>query len=135
MRTPLLVCAGLVVVVSSSCSPIEGLCQKEYDCRDELGIPFEDDYPAVCKAAGEGAQAALRANAEQQCEDLANAELALAACLQVLSCEDFANFRSGNSGEHCKDLLDDRNAKAEAAGARCDAIGEAGGGEGEGEGA
>ena len=124
--------ALVAVLVSAGCPSIKELCQKEYDCQDELGVPLEDDYVAVCETATQGQLQALRKNAEQECEDLAGAEEALATCLLTLDCEQFAEYRSNPTSDSCKEARENRMAKFEAAefGAKCDGRGT---GEGEGE--
>ena len=126
------------VAALGGCNPAEGLCQKEYDCQEELGLSLEDDYVAVCAAGHEGANRALRANAEKECEDLANAQVALAGCESVLDCETLAKSRGAplTDDDSCKDLrqsLVDALGEAEG-GAACDGVDDvAAEGEGEGE--
>ena len=130
---------GLVAV--SGCNPAEAICQKEYDCQDELGMSLEDDYVEICAAGHEGTNNALRKSAEQECEDLANAQVALAGCESVLACEDLAKSRGAplTDDDNCKDLRQgavDALTAAEG-GATCDGVADAaaeGEGEGEGEG-
>ena len=126
---------------SVSCNPAESICQKEYDCQEELGMSLEDDYVDVCAAARGGANNALRQNAEQECEDLANAQLAVVTCESALSCEDLAASRATplTDDDKCKDLRQGAVDALEAAegGATCDGVDHdpaEGEGEGEGEG-
>ncbi len=122
----------------ASCSPVgPALCEKEFDCQTELEVSLEDDYKEVCGAAAEGQQNALRKNAEKQCEDLANANVALAGCELTLDCAQLAAERKGE-GEDCQKFVDDVAAALDASnnGADCDgiaAVEDDAGGEGEGE--
>jgi hypothetical protein len=139
MRKLMILLVPAVLALGTSCNPAGALCEKEYDCQTQLGLTLEDDYPAVCKARLEGADATLRANAEKPCEDLANAFAALAACESVLSCEDLAASRAApaTDNDKCKDLRQGQIDAFAAAdnGAACDGVANAGGeGEGEGEG-
>ena len=124
---------------SVSCNPAESICQKEYDCQEELGMSLEDDYVDVCAASHGGQNNALRQNAEQECEDLANALLAVVTCESALSCEDLAASRGAplTDDDKCKDLRQGAVDALEAAdaGAACDGVDhDAAEGEGEGEG-
>ncbi|MBI1947748.1 MAG: hypothetical protein HYS27_18815 [Deltaproteobacteria bacterium] len=140
-RTMMCAALGLTALWCAGCNPAESICQKEYDCQDELGLTLEDDYVDVCAASRAGANNALRQSAEQECEDLANAQLAVATCESALSCEDLAASRAAmlDEADKCKDLRQGAVDAAEAAdgGATCDGIGDPpaeGEGEGEGEG-
>ena len=130
---------GLSAFLSASCNPAEAICQKEYDCQDELGMSLEDDYVDVCQAGHQGENNALRQSAEQQCEDLANAMVAIATCESVLACEDLATSRGAplTDDDKCKDVRQGMVDALEAAGGGADCDGgadEAAEGEGEGEG-
>ena len=137
-KLTLLVVPFVAVFAAQSCSPAEGLCQKEFDCQAELELDLEDDYVAVCKAGLEGENNRLRQNAEKPCEDLANAAAALATCEAVLGCADLAASRQEplSDNDKCKDLRQGVVDALDAAdgGAACDAITDAPAeGEGEGE--
>ena len=135
------VVAGLAL---SSCGVSLGqLCDKEFDCRNEIADAtsrdLEDDYAEGCSTAQEGRQAPLRKNAEKECSDLADTESVLAGCLLLLDCEQLADFESNPSSEHCADQRqrrDDAAEKAATEASGCDGedIVVAGEGEGEGEG-
>lgn len=105
---------------------MEAACQKEYDCQAETGRALEDDYVAVCKARQEGYQNVLRQNAEQVCEDLANAELALQTCLEnlLLTCEERASYDLDPDSEVCGSMRKMRDDALEAAnfGLACDGV-------------
>lgn len=121
MRMRLFFVVSAVVVGASACPATQAFCEKEFECQDELGVEFEDDFVDVCVAQTDGQQAALRANAEPECEALANANQALAACLITLDCEKFVD------PDECKDF---RKGQADAledadGGAACDAVADA----------
>lgn len=138
MRLTVVSLALVVPALLTSCTS-GSLCEKEYDCQEELGRNLDDDYPAVCAAIVDGQQNALRKNAEKECEDLANANVALTGCLNTLDCDKLAAFAKGE-GDDCEDFkkrVDDA-LEATDGGATC--TGEAAveeeeedGGEGEGE--
>jgi hypothetical protein len=130
----------VVVPALSACDPIEGFCQKQYDCQEELGRNLEDDFPAVCAAAARSGLDALRANTEPECDELAAAQEALMVCVNLLSCEDLKKVESGD-GTVCADQKKALDKATEAArdddgSPKCDAVEPAAapGGEGEGEG-
>lgn len=108
----------VVVVAAAGCPATQAFCEKQFECQDDLGLKLEDDYVDVCVAQTDGNLAALRANAEPECEDLANAQVALAGCLLTLDCDKIADE------DECKDF---RKGVADAldatdGGAACDAI-------------
>src|SRR5690349_13190742 len=108
----------------TACNPAANLCQKEYDCKDELKRGLEDDYPEVCAAGREGQNRALRENSEQECEDLANAQATYVTCLGNLSCEDLKKAEEHPLGEGetvCDEPGKELEKKTEDAGAKCDA--------------
>ena len=125
----------------AACNPAQGFCQKEFDCKDDLGLDLQDDFVAVCTAELEGENNALRQNAEKPCKDLADAEAAKATCLSTLSCDDLKKAVGGED-TICKSVVDDFDTKLEAAngGLDCNGVnepaaeGEGAAGEGEGEG-
>lgn len=113
-----------VLALSTSCA--QQICEKEFACQDELATSLDDDYVDVCVARRDGSDKVLRANAEPECGELANAVAALDACDAALSCEDLAASRGepGSDDDKCKEL---RTAVAEALtavdnGAACDGI-------------
>ena len=123
-----------LVAAAASCNPAQGLCQKQFDCKDKLKLDLQDDYVAVCAAEFEGANNALRQNAEKECKDLADAEVTTAVCLSSLSCDDLVKAATPGGDTICKDAQKDLSDKLKAAdgGAKCDGIADAGEGEGEG---
>jgi hypothetical protein len=128
----------VLVPALSACDPIEGFCQKQYDCQEELGRNLEDDFPAVCAAAARSGLDALRANTEPECGELAAAQEALMLCENLLSCEDLKKLESGD-GTICADqkkaLVEANKAALDDDGSfKCDAIEPAVAAEGEGEG-
>jgi outer membrane murein-binding lipoprotein Lpp len=75
-------------------------CGKRQECNNDL----EDDSYAVCVESYNSGINALRANKEQECQDLAAAQLAFDACRAALDCDD---FEEGDLGGQCDDELDD----------------------------
>jgi hypothetical protein len=135
MRTFIIAASLALTAAIFGCNPAEGLCQKQFDCHEQLGLNLEDDYVEVCAAELEGQNNALRKNAEKECKDLADAQVALATCLSTLSCDDLKKAQDGGD-TLCKDVQKDFSDKNTAAdnGAKCDGIDDDAG-EGEGEGA
>jgi hypothetical protein len=117
---------AMAALFAAGCNPAEGLCQKEFDCQEQLGLNLEDDYVAVCAASREGVNNALRKNAERTCKDLADAQVSSAVCQSTLSCDDLKKSRDNFGGDEdpCKDLnkglVDALNATNNAA--DCDGI-------------
>lgn len=118
----------------SACNAFEGSCQKQFECQDELGQSLEDDFVQVCSKTNDGLNQALRANAEKECTDLANAQVALAACLSLLDCETLKKSVDGeddpcaavretvtdaltatNGGADCDGIADDQPGEGEEA--------------------
>ena len=111
-----------MVAAGAGCNPAEAYCQKLYDCEAELDVDYEDDFPAVCNASIAGAQAALRENAEQECEDLANAQAAHVSCKAALECEDLKKAEGDLEADTaCKETGKALGEAFENAGAKCDA--------------
>ena len=136
MRLVVLVTFAVSSLVLASCSPSNGQCQKEFDCKTELKLDLLNDYVDICSAERDGAVNALNKAADKECHDLATAEIALATCESTLSCDDLAKERSGGDTT-CKSFQDDLTKKQTAAAAvngQCTAV-VVDGGEGEGEGA
>lgn len=118
--------ASVVAALSVGCSSSQGVCQKQYDCQDELGLKLEDDYVEVCVAFNDGGQDGLRANAEKECTALADARAALNVCQGALSCEDYKKSvtEPGADGDPCKDLSKALVDAQKDASNKCDGIGE-----------
>jgi hypothetical protein len=93
---------SLAVAALSACSPNEGYCKKQYECQEELGLSLEDDFAEVCQAGLDGLDNALRASAEPECAELANAQAVLRTCQMALSCEDLKKLEGGDD-TLCKD--------------------------------
>jgi hypothetical protein len=114
------------VFALASCNPIEGYCKKQYECQSELGTDLEDDFTEVCLAGLEGFDKTLRASAEPECEELANAQVIYLTCQNALSCEDLKKLRDGDD-TLCKDqkkAVDDaqKAARDEDGSFMCDGI-------------
>jgi hypothetical protein len=92
-----LAAAALCSVVA--CNTFEGVCAKEFECQDELGKNLQDDFVKVCAKGADGANQALRENAEKECTDLANAQVALAVCESALDCATLAKARDNPGNE------------------------------------
>jgi hypothetical protein len=75
-------------------------CAKRQECNNDL----EDDSYGVCVEEYSGAINSLRANKEEECQILADAQLAFDACRASLDCDD---FEEGDLGGKCDDELDD----------------------------
>jgi hypothetical protein len=74
-------------------------CQKEEHDRD-----FSDDAVAVCAVEYETGINALLANEEEECQRLAQAQIALDNCRIGLKCDDFVE---ADLGGECDDQLDE----------------------------
>lgn len=116
----LLASLSLAAVVTSSACTSQNLCSKQAQClSEEEDIDLEADSTSVCVAEFDGQIAALRANEEDDCQKLADATVALAACKSGLKCDDF--FEADLGGE-CDDQLDDfEDARNDADGLTCTA--------------
>ena len=90
-----------LLVTVASCVP-QALCSKKQECDPELN----DDSYNVCMTAYDARISALRANAEPECQRLADATLALDSCRAALDCDD---FDEGDLGQKCDELVDDFN--------------------------
>jgi hypothetical protein len=97
----------LMVVVAlwlSSCSSSARLCSKKAECRAENdGVQLEPDSIEVCTANREAELAALRANAEEECQQYADALQALDGCQSRLTCDDFIEL---DLGRECQEERD-----------------------------
>ena len=89
-----------VLAVTSGCVA-ESFCAKRQECDDDL----EDDSQAVCVEAYKTNIDALRANGEDECQRLADAQLAFDACLIQLDCNDIDD--QDDIQDACGDELDD----------------------------
>ena len=94
---PILLCAFLGGCVANA------LCAKKQECDDNRA----DDDPAVCVEAFNADIDALRANKETECQALADAESALAACSSQLRC---ADFRQSDLNGECRRERNDLDA-------------------------
>jgi hypothetical protein len=101
----------LAVVVATVGCTAQNFCAKRQECNDKL----EDDSYNVCVEEVSASYNALRANEEDDCQKLADAQLALLACEASLDCDD---FEESDLGGKCDDELDDvRDAQDDAGGA------------------
>lgn len=80
---PAIVVACVLALVAG-CSPSAAWCAKRQECNDRL----EDDSYGVCVEDLRRADRSLRANDEEDCHRLADAQLAFDACRATLSCRD-----------------------------------------------
>ncbi len=88
---PLALAALLTGVIGCTA---QAICAKEQECNDKR----QDDDPAVCAEAFNRTIDTLRANKEEECQTLADATLALAACKASLDCDD---FEEADLGQKC----------------------------------
>ncbi len=102
MKT-LFVTALLVATAALTGCTSQALCEKDAECRDD---PPGDDYVRICTIQFDGNIRALRANKEEECHALADAQEALGACKAQLKCDDYVE---GDLGGECDDQLDDFN--------------------------
>ena len=75
---------ALAAFVGLSGCTAQNLCAKKAACADEEGDDLADDSPSVCQANYNGNLNALRANEEEECQILANAQEALDACRDTM---------------------------------------------------
>jgi hypothetical protein len=94
--------AAVVLLITSGCTS-QALCEKDAECRDD---PPGDDYVRICTIQRDGNIRALRANKEEECQMLADAQIALDACRAQLDCDD---YNEGDLGQKCDAELDDFN--------------------------
>lgn len=111
---------AVVVVAATSGCTAQSFCNKVAQCLDEEeDIQLEDDSTAVCVEEFNGGINALRANEEDDCQKLADAQIALANCAVGLDCDDF--LAPEFDGE-CDDEQDNlRDAQDDADGTECTA--------------
>ncbi len=102
MRRPIVTIAAMLALTASLTSGCvaNALCAKRQECNDSL----EDDSYAVCVEDYNAGIAALRANKEEECHEVAAAQLAYDACRAGLDCDD---FEEGDLGGKCDDERDD----------------------------
>ena len=104
LRSPpiILVLALLVLPAlgGASCQDRQ-LCEKIAECADD---PPGEDYVDICVQQRSAELAALQANDEEECQELATALAALNTCRAQLDCDD---FRENDLGGECDDQLDD----------------------------
>lgn len=115
--TTTLVLAAFIACVGGCTA--QNLCAKKAECADEEGDDLAEDSPSVCQANYNGGLAALRANEEEECHILADAQEALDACRASLKCDDFVE---SDFGGECDDQLDAYNdAREDVDGNECSA--------------
>ncbi len=123
--------ASVMALVGSGCSAAQSFCQKQEECaeeilgeegadaRDDANDDDPDDNVAVCTAFAQGNLDALRANEEEDCRVLADAQEAFQACMGGLSCNDledeFSSILEDGEGDKCEDQFDDLNDAQEGA--------------------
>ena len=110
---------SLVVVAMASGCTAQNLCNRQIECREEEGNGASDDAAAVCVADFDSGIAQLRANEEESCQRVADAQLALAGCMAGLSCDDLVE---ADLGKECDEQLDDvEDAREDVDGNECSA--------------
>ena len=92
---------ALLVVTATGCVS-NNLCAKRHECNNNL----EDDSYSVCVESYNAGINMLRANKEEECQVVADTQLALDACRAALDCDD---FEEGDMGGKCDNELDDYN--------------------------
>lgn len=90
---------GLCAAVAAGCVG-NNYCAKRQECNNDL----EDDSYGVCVEQYNAGVNALRANKEEECQEVASALLAFDACRAALDCDD---FEESDLGGKCDDELDD----------------------------
>ena len=101
----------VVAVVAAGCGD-QSFCAKRQECDSKLN----DDDEAVCVQTVDQGINMLRANHESECQELADAQLALFACSSGLSCSD---FKDANLGGNCDDQKAQLKDAENAAGNLC----------------
>ncbi len=91
----------LCAVVATGCVG-NNFCAKRQECDNDL----EDDSYSVCVENYNGTISALRANKEQECQDLAAAKLAYDACRASLDCNNFDD-ENQDPGSECENEYGD----------------------------
>ena len=110
---------GLFLVVAGTGCTAQNLCNRISECREEEGDGASDDAAAVCAADFDSGIAQLRANEEEACHRLADAQVALAGCMAGLSCDDLVE---ADLGKECDEQLDDvEDAREDVDGNECSA--------------
>ena len=96
-----LLALALTAVVVTGCVG-SNYCAKRQECDNDL----EDDSYNVCVESYNAGINALRANKEEECQVVADAQLAYDACLASLDCNDFDD-EIQDRGTECDDQWDD----------------------------
>ena len=108
MMRPILT-IGLLALISGCTA--NSVCAQRQECNDKL----EADSEAVCVEEYNTFINSLRANAEEECLVLADAQLAFDSCLLQLDCNDLDD--AADVEDACGDELDDlRDARDDADG-------------------
>lgn len=100
-------------LASAACSPAGALCAQKQRCAKD-NDPIDDESVRVCEVAFDARVRALRENAEQECQEQADAELAYASCAAGLDCADFDEPDHNGLCKVERDALDDARRDAEA---------------------
>lgn len=103
--TTTLVLAAFIACLSGCTA--QNLCAKKAECADENGDDLAEDSPSVCQANYNGGLSALRANEEEECHILADAQEALDACRAGLKCDDFVEDDLGGECDDERDAYQD----------------------------
>lgn len=112
VNVPAAVAMGAVLACAlaglSGCTA-NSVCAQRQECNDSL----EDDSEAVCVAQYNAFIDTLRANSEEECQILADAQLRADSCLLQLDCNDLDD--EADREDACGDELDDlRDAREDA---------------------
>ena len=91
---------ALILFVTSGCVA-EAFCANRQECNDDL----ENDSQAVCVEQYKAGIDSLRANGEEECQKLADAQQAFDACVIQLDCNDQDD--ADEVRDACGDELDD----------------------------
>ncbi|MCP4503094.1 MAG: hypothetical protein GY822_24420 [Deltaproteobacteria bacterium] len=94
---------GAVLLLSAGigCTPSSALCERKKECASD---PPGEDFVQICTISNDGRLRSLRANSEEECQELADAKVAFDACRAALECTD---FNEGDLNDRCEDELDD----------------------------
>jgi len=101
--TVLSIAAAVAVAVLTSACTANSICAKRKECNEDL----EDDSVGVCIEEFNTGINALRANKEEVCHILADAQLALSACAASLDCDDFEEADLGGKCDDERDNFED----------------------------
>ena len=113
---PITLLAVLITLTVISGCTANAVCAQRQECNDNL----EDDSEAVCVAQYNAAIDALRANTEEDCLRLADAQLAADGCLLQLDCNDLDD--EDDREDACGPELDDLRDAREDAGGECSSL-------------